>query len=210
MVARSKPSNFTAQRPTWDWRKPKMRSRNSRPNYASHRHSDSPHPQQAKDALESSPCAAPLSLRSFRGLSGDEAIDAHSTRDSQTKIMNSKRSTSPTGWWIVALLERQSDPARAPYWNNYRLIKAQDWRTAFRRATEMGRQDVSTGNEAFHHRQEFIGVTDLVPLYEPFEDGAEILWQELWLDDSKPDQLPLDVYSESHFEAIFQAEQKDL
>ena len=112
--------------------------------------------------------------------------------------------TSPTGWWIAGLLIRHSGSDRAPYWNNYRLIRAQDWRTAFRRATEMGENDAAAGNAAFSERQEFIGITDLLPIYEPFADGSEVLWQELWPDESAPNGIPLPIFSESDLETMYQ------
>jgi hypothetical protein len=112
--------------------------------------------------------------------------------------------TSPTGWWIAGLLIKQSDSVRAPFWNNYRLVKAVDWRTAFRRATEMGLSDVRTGNEAFSKKQYFIGITDLLPIYEDFVDGAELLWQELWPAPDDPDGTPLAVYYESDLQSKYE------
>jgi Domain of unknown function (DUF4288) len=113
-------------------------------------------------------------------------------------------STSRTGWWIAGLLVKQSGTERAPYWNNYRLVRADDWRTAFRRATEMGVSDARTCIEAFGDEQNFIGVTDLLPIYDEFEDGAELLWQELWPDKDNPDGIPLGVYSESELESKYE------
>lgn len=117
--------------------------------------------------------------------------------------MNRRTPTSPTGWWIAELIEKQSDPARAPYWVNHILIKAEDWRTAFRRATEMGLRDVAVGNKAFGHQQEFLGLADLVPIYEQFEDGAELMWKELWPEDKSPDLPQIEVYTESDLEALY-------
>ena len=109
---------------------------------------------------------------------------------------------SRTGWWIAGLLEKQPFVDRPPYWNNYRLIKADDWRTAFRKAIEMGEASARIGNEAFSGHHEFIGVSDLLPIYDALEDGAEVLWQELdAIDDG--DGVPLRVFSESYFEAKY-------
>lgn len=115
-----------------------------------------------------------------------------------------KSATSRTGWWIAGLLERHSKNGRAPYWNHYRLIKAKDWRTAYRRATEMGVNSARVGKEAFGGQQDFIGITDLVPIDDEFEDGAEILWQELWPDADNPDEIPLCVYSEADLESMYE------
>jgi hypothetical protein len=115
-----------------------------------------------------------------------------------------KSATSRTGWWIAGLLEKHSNTDRAPYWNNYRLIRADDWRTAFRRAIEMGESNARVGAQAFGGHQEFIGVSDLVPIYDEFEDGAELLWQELWPDTNNPNEIPLDVYSEADLESQYE------
>ena len=92
--------------------------------------------------------------------------------------MKTKQAISPTGWWIAGLLERHKNSSRAAYWNNYRLIRAEHWRDAFQRALAHGRRDSEVGSRAFNGITEFVGVTDLVPIYDPFEDGAEVLWQE--------------------------------
>lgn len=110
---------------------------------------------------------------------------------------------SRTGWWIAGLLEKHSNSDRAPYWNNYRLIRAEDWRTAFRRATEMGEAAARVGNEAFPGRQEFIGITDLLPIYDELEDGAELLWQELWPNEDDPAGIPLEIFSEADLESEY-------
>jgi len=115
-----------------------------------------------------------------------------------------KSATSRTGWWIAGLLEKHSHTDRAPYWNNYRLIKAEDWRTAYRRATEMGERIARVGTEAFGGQQDFIGITDLLPIYDEFEDGAELLWQEFWPDTDNPDEIPLCVYSEADLESKYE------
>ena len=111
--------------------------------------------------------------------------------------------TSPTGWWIVGLLERRSDPDGAPYWNNYRIIKAEHWRTAYQRAIEFGKSDCEMGIRVLGHNCELVGVTDLVPIYEKFEDGAEILWEELW---PKDDEVPLETFTETELSNIYQVE----
>jgi hypothetical protein len=64
---------------------------------------------------------------------------------------------------------------------------------------EMGIRDAESGNRAFANKQEFLGVTDLLPIYDAFEDGAEMLWQELWPEEDGSDGPPLRVYSEEDF-----------
>lgn len=117
--------------------------------------------------------------------------------------MPTDHSSSPTGWWIAGLLEKQSDPERAPYWNNYRLVRADDWRLAYQRAVEMGLRDAESGNRAFSHQRKFLGVSDLLPIYDAFDDGAEILWQELWPEDDGSDSPPLRVFTEDELAERF-------
>ncbi len=114
-----------------------------------------------------------------------------------------KPATSPTGWWIAGLLEKQPDSSRSSYWNNYRLIRANDWRTAFRRAVEMGLSDARTGDRAFTGPHAFIGVSDLIPIYDEFEDGAEILWEELEASEAG-DGVPLQIFTEADLESEYE------
>jgi len=118
-----------------------------------------------------------------------------------------KSATSRTGWWIAGLLDKHSNKDRAPYWNSYRLIRADDWRTAFRRATEMGEGNASVGVEAFGLHQEFIGVSDLLPIYDDFGDGAELLWQELWPDVDNPNDAPMGVFSEAEMQSEYESQE---
>jgi hypothetical protein len=68
----------------------------------------------------------------------------------------------------------------------------------------MGESNARVGAQAFGGHQEFIGVSDLVPIYDEFEDGAELLWQELWPDTNNPNEIPLDVYSEADLESQYE------
>jgi hypothetical protein len=111
---------------------------------------------------------------------------------------------SPTGWWLAALLERRGGKVSKPYWHNYRLVRASHWRQAFRRALELGESGSQVGNQAFGAGHEFIGVTDLVPIYEAFEDGAEILWEEYDADETDPAKPPLSTFTEAELEAIYE------
>ena len=118
--------------------------------------------------------------------------------------MKTRQAISPTGWWIAGLLERHQNSSRAEYWNNYRLIRAEHWRDAFQRALAHGRSDSEVGSRAFSGGTEFLGVTDLVPIYEPFEDGAEMLWQEYDSPEDSSEGAPLDTYSEAEMAAIYE------
>jgi hypothetical protein len=64
----------------------------------------------------------------------------------------------------------------------------------------MGANNSRACNEAFSHRQEFLGIFDLIPIYEPFQDGAELLWEELWPNDVVSDKSPLPLLTEAYLE----------
>jgi hypothetical protein len=68
----------------------------------------------------------------------------------------------------------------------------------------MGERIARVGTEAFGGQQDFIGITDLLPIYDEFEDGAELLWQECWPDTDNPDEIPLCVYSEADLESKYE------
>ena len=115
-----------------------------------------------------------------------------------------RQTTSRTGWWIAGLLERHDDSDRAKYWHNYRLIQAGHWRDAFQKALTFGRRDAEIGCEAFRGTAVFMGVTTLNPIYDAFEDGAEVLWEEIGLPEDSRGKAPPDVFSEEEMAAIYE------
>jgi hypothetical protein len=68
----------------------------------------------------------------------------------------------------------------------------------------MGESNARVGVEAFGEHQEFLGVSDLLPIYDDFEDGAELLWQELWPHADNPNETPLSVFSEADLELEYE------
>lgn len=68
----------------------------------------------------------------------------------------------------------------------------------------MGTSSVETGQRAFGHSQSFLGITDLVPVYDEFEDGAEVLWQEFDSTDCDSSGLPLGVLTEPEMATIYE------
>jgi len=117
--------------------------------------------------------------------------------------MKKTQDSSPTGWWIAGLLERHSQNGKTEYWNNYRLVRAVHWREAFRRARAQGEDGAETGRRAFGGESVFLGLTDLLPIYDEFEDGAELWWQKYHSDDTG-EELPLEVLTEAELEAIYE------
>jgi hypothetical protein len=100
------------------------------------------------------------------------------------------RNRSPHGWWVASYLQRfeyydedRSNPnRRCLAWENTILIQAPNREQAYRKAVAAGRVgDRSEAWDADTKRKgcwRYEGVTSLLPIYEPLEDGSEIMWTE--------------------------------
>ena len=97
---------------------------------------------------------------------------------------------SPVGWYVGSYLLRfielhqlgNDDPdARFLAWENTVIVRAGTLEEAFRKVEAVGRQQTvpyQGGLDGVPVRWLFEGITDLLPIYEPLEDGAEIMWAE--------------------------------
>jgi hypothetical protein len=97
---------------------------------------------------------------------------------------------SPVGWYVGSYLLRfveldepgNEDPdARFMAWENTVIVRARDLDEAFRKIELVGMQGTEPyqgGPEGVPVRWIFEGITELLPIYEPLEDGAEIMWEE--------------------------------
>jgi hypothetical protein len=92
------------------------------------------------------------------------------------------RNRSPTGWWLFCEVEywvsnRQKKllpTSRCPVWENTRIIKAKNRDEAYAKAMRLGRRGRPVKTSGGEWR--FAGISLLLPIYEDFEDEAEILW----------------------------------
>ena len=96
-----------------------------------------------------------------------------------------------TGWWIASFIERfeffdedRGNPnRRCVAHENTILLRASNREVAYRKAIKTGR--LSEGSEGWDSESgrrgawRFDGLTGLLPVYEPLEDGAELLWRKL-------------------------------
>jgi hypothetical protein len=100
---------------------------------------------------------------------------------------STKKHDSPTGWWIASYIERAawddvprtSGSSRCTAWENTIILKAKDRESAYRKAVRIGTSNKSTFSDSRGKRTGrwiFEGLTSLLPIYDEFEDGAEILW----------------------------------
>lgn len=89
-----------------------------------------------------------------------------------------------TGWWIYREVEQWVSKrqkaltanSRCLIYLNLRLIRAKSREEAYRKALAWGRvgdRSKSNGGE-----WRFAGIAMLLPVYEKFEDGSEILWED--------------------------------
>jgi hypothetical protein len=100
------------------------------------------------------------------------------------------RNRNQTGWWIASYLERfewdnenkANKNRRCLAWENTIVVQAEDREEAYEKAVRVAR--FSHGLEARSvdgkrkGQWRVEGLTLLLPIYEQFEDGAEILWRE--------------------------------
>lgn len=99
------------------------------------------------------------------------------------------RNKSPFGWWLASYLERlefddedkTNANRRCLTWENTILLKASSRERAFEKAIATARRasvGETWGANGRRGQWRFEGVTELLPIYEQLEDGAEILWRE--------------------------------
>src|SRR5690349_18941846 len=96
---------------------------------------------------------------------------------------------SPVGWYLCSYLcrfvelsdRRRNDPeARFTSWENTVLIRASSMQLAFAKVVKIGKAHAAPylgGPEpGVRVAWEFVGVTDVLPIYEALQDGAEVAW----------------------------------
>lgn len=94
------------------------------------------------------------------------------------------RNRSQYGWWVFCEVQKhvlQRKPGtpgqkRFRVWENMRLIKARNREEAYRKAMRIAQAGMPSKTDSGELR--FVGLSLLPPMYEPLEDGAEILWTD--------------------------------
>ncbi len=104
--------------------------------------------------------------------------------------MTYDKNVSPVGWYLVSYLLRfvelndehkDNDEARFLSWKNSILVRAQTLDEAYARGLKMAREAAKPykgGPSGVPVQWKLVGVTDVLPIYEELQDGAEILWTE--------------------------------
>jgi len=97
---------------------------------------------------------------------------------------------SPVGWYVGSYVLRfvelndsgNSDPDRKfLVWENTVIVRAGSLDEAFRKVVAVAEAETAPyegGPDGVPVQWVFEGITELVPVYEPLEDGAEIMWAE--------------------------------
>lgn len=105
-------------------------------------------------------------------------------------MTQSSRDTSPVGWYVGSYLVRfielnatGNDDADGEFlaWENTVLVRADSFDEAYGKVEAQARlhtEPYEGGSEGIPVQWVFEGISDLVPIYEPLEDGCEILWAE--------------------------------
>ena len=100
------------------------------------------------------------------------------------------KNVSPVGWYLGSYLlrsveledEQRNDPeSRFLSWENTVLVKAASLDAAYSKVERIAKQAAKPyrgGPNGVPVQWEYLGVTELLPVYEELGDGAEIAWAE--------------------------------
>ena len=100
------------------------------------------------------------------------------------------KNRSPVGWYIGTYLVRfvelddghNDDPeARFLAWENTIIVRADSMDEAYDKVVQealLHTEPYKGGPDGVPVRWVFEGVTELLPIYEELEDGAEVMWAE--------------------------------
>ena len=100
------------------------------------------------------------------------------------------KNISPVDWYVGAYLMRFielnddnnfDEEERFTAWENTVIVKAKSLDEAYEKIEKIGQSDSEPykgGEEGVPVQWVYEGITELLPIYEDLEDGAEIMWRE--------------------------------
>ena len=100
------------------------------------------------------------------------------------------KNVSPVGWYVASYILRfveldweDNDDLEGRFhtWENTIIVKAKDLDEAYEKTVTIAKehaQPYEGGPEGVDVQWVFEGVTELLPIYEDLEDGAEIMWAD--------------------------------
>jgi hypothetical protein len=94
------------------------------------------------------------------------------------------RHKNHTGWWLFNEVEqwvsdrqkKLTSRSRCRVYENLRLVRARSRDEAYRKAMKLGRSGLPSRTKA--GKWQFVGISMLLPVYEPLDDGSELLWRD--------------------------------
>jgi hypothetical protein len=98
--------------------------------------------------------------------------------------------TSPVGWYVGSYLLRfieldspgnENPDGEFLAWENTIIVRAESFDEAYKKVEAkaiLQTKPYKGGEKGALVQWIFEGVTDLLPIYEPLDDGAEIMWAE--------------------------------
>lgn len=99
-----------------------------------------------------------------------------------------KISNKKGNWYIVEIIEKcepverneKQELRRVTTWGNHHLIKADSPEKAFDKAVKLGKEAEYkfTNSDKIEMEWIFVGIGELLPIYEDIEDGAELMWND--------------------------------
>ena len=99
-----------------------------------------------------------------------------------------KISNKNGNWYIVEIIEKcepverneKQELRRVTTWGNHHLIKADSPEKAFDKAVKLGKEAEYKFKNTDKIEMEwiFVGIGELLPIYEDIEDGAELMWND--------------------------------
>ena len=102
--------------------------------------------------------------------------------------MTLSKNIAPYGWYVgsyllrfIELAEEGNDDLERRFltWENTVLVKANDLDDAYDKIVKIGMENTTPykgGPKGIDVQFVFEGVTEILPIYEEIEDGAEIMW----------------------------------
>lgn len=100
------------------------------------------------------------------------------------------KNVSPVGWYVCSYLlrfvelewEHKNDPeAKFLSWENTVLVRAFSIEEAYEKTVTIAKECIEPykgGDGGVDVQWVFEGLTEVLPIYEEIEDGAEIMWTE--------------------------------
>lgn len=100
---------------------------------------------------------------------------------------NEKIITEEQNWFIAEIIEKcepvnrneNQELRRVITWGNFHIIKAETAKKAYDKAVAIGKNGEYKfiNSDKLEMEWIFIGIGNLLPIYEDIEDGSEIMWE---------------------------------